>query len=1163
MRGRKRSCINRGEFMKSIARRCLAGLMLLAALAAPLAFTGIAMAQNPVPLINQPLVPDATMPGRPGFTLTVNGNSFVSTSIVKWNGSARATTFVSQSQLKATILASDIATANTASLTVFNPTPGGGTSNVVFFPITLPVNLLFGESAFGAGSGTVSAATGDFNGDGKLDLVVANNTGNNVSVLLGNGDGTFRPHVDYPVGNTPGGVAVADLNGDGKLDLAVANNISNDVSILLGNGDGTFQAAVNYSAGTNPNSVAVGDFNRDGKLDLVVTNPGSNNVSVLLGNGDGTFQPAVNYASGGSALGEVAIGDFNGDGKLDLAIPNQYAGGPVSIFLGNGDGTFQAAVNYNVGSSPHGVAAGDFNGDGKLDLAVANNISNDVSVLLGNGDGTFQAAVNYSAGAGPNTVEVADFNEDGKLDLVVADAFSNTVSVLLGNGDGTFQPAISYTVGSQANMAVAGDFNGDGRLDLAIADTTAGTVDILLQNGTVALSPPSVNFGTQILGFHSLPRSVTVTNIGTSTLNISGIAITGTDPGDFTETNNCGASLPPGGHCAIVLTFTPAQLGPRTAALTITDDAPGSPQSVPLSGFGVISGPNATLSATSLTFAVQLVGTTSPAHSVTLTNYGTMLLNITSIMASGDFSQSNICGSTLAPLASCTISVTFTPTQRGTRSGTLSITDNAPGSPQTVALSGTGTVVKLNPSSLSFHCGGQQRCPPPPQTTTLTNTGPGTLTINSITITGQYFSQTNNCPEVLGASQFCTITVDFNPQSFGTFHGTVSVSDDGGGSPQQVALSGTKSTRGLNLGALRTLSNSHTAAVPSPSGSSNVGTRIVQMVDPRRDDPFAGNGSKRELLVRFWYPTPYNESCQPAAYTSPAVWNYFSQLAGLPAPEVRTNSCLDAPVSDGRHPVVVFTPGYTGTFTDYTYLFEDLASRGYVVAAVDHTYEATAVEFPDGRFVESVFGSHLAETTWRRDEQSLSLAVSVRQEDLKFVVDELARLNGEAGGPFAGRLDLEKVAVAGHSLGGLTALRSLKQDSRFKAAILLDALMPDGSARVTDTPVLVLAMGRTQWGDAECRLWSDLRGPRLAVNLNGAEHVTPTDAVWLAKGAIKTGSMGPEKTIEALRNYIAAFLDTNLRGKSFDPLLRGPSSDDPDAAVTTQKQSLCGEILDH
>ena len=146
---------------------------------------------------------------------------------------------------------------------------------------------------------------------------------------------------------------------------------------------------------------------------------------------------------------------------------------------------------------------------------------------------------------------------------------------------------------------------------------------------------------------------------------------------------------------------------------------------------------------------------------------------------------------------------------------------------------------------------------------------------------------------------------------------------------------------------------------------------------------------------------------------------------------------------------------------------------------------------------------------------------------------------------------------------GLAALLTLQQDARFKAAVLFDARLSDGRASLTKTPVLVLAMGREQWSGEECRLWGDLRGPRFAVNLKGAEHVTPTDAVWLAEGAIKTGPMGPEKTIAAVRDYIAAFLDTNLRGNPFDPLLTGPSSDYPDAEVTTQTQSLCSKAIDY
>src|SRR5204863_2489865 len=178
----------------------------------------------------------------------------------------------------------------------------------------------------------------------------------------------------------------------------------------------------------------------------------------------------------------------------------------------------------------------------------------------------------------------------------------------------------------------------------------------------------------------------------------------------------------------------------------------------------------------------------------------------------------------------------------------------------------------------------------------------------------------------------------------------------------------------------------------SPTGPSNVGTRVMDLIDSSRDDPFLADGSKRELLLRFWYPASLREACQPAQYTSPKIWRYFSQLAGIPLPEIRTNSCLNAPVADGVHPVVVFTPGYTATFTDYTFLFEDLASRGYVVASVGHTYETTAVEFSDGRLAKSVLGSHIGDT-WRINRQSTSLAVAVRLSDLKFVMDELERLN--------------------------------------------------------------------------------------------------------------------------------------------------------------------------
>jgi hypothetical protein len=240
---------------------------------------------------------------------------------------------------------------------------------------------------------------GDFNGDGKLDLVVANSGGGvgagNVSVLLGNGDGTFQAAANYDAGTTPLSVAVGDFNRDGKLDLVVAsrgsfanNYTDGSVSVLLGNGDGTFQAPGAYGPVVTPNSVAVGDFNGDGNPDLAVATVGwyvdvtAGGVSALLGNGDGTFQSAVRYDSEGYDW-RVVVGDFNGDGNSDLAVANGPSGA-VRVLLGNGDGTFQTAVTYGMGTNadPHCAAVGDFNGDGKPDLAVANFSSANVAVLL-------------------------------------------------------------------------------------------------------------------------------------------------------------------------------------------------------------------------------------------------------------------------------------------------------------------------------------------------------------------------------------------------------------------------------------------------------------------------------------------------------------------------------------------------------------------------------------------------------------------------------------------------------------------------------------------------------------------------------------------------------------------------------------------------------------
>jgi hypothetical protein len=434
----------------------------------------------------------------------------------------------------------------------------------------------------------VDVASGDFNGDGNLDLAVIDAADKTVNVLLGNGDGTFSLAQSYAAGANPVAVVIGDFNADGILDLAVADQ-ANGVAILLGNGDGTFQPAQEYLAAT-PSSLVVGDFNGDGIADLAVGAATGNAITVLLGNGDGTFQTPLALSTGTSPW-QVATGDVNGDGNADLVVANN-GDGTVSVLLGNGDGTFKTQQTYNVGSGPSALTLKDFDGNGTLDIAVVNMNDNTLSVLPGNGDGTFQPQATYPVGNQGNTAGQAllatDINGDGKLDLVVANPASNSVGVLLGNGNGTFQTQQTYAAGNGPSRFVVGDFNADGAADIAVVNSGDSTVGIMLggMSATATLSNVAVaGIGDPLVTAAYVPGSGSLyapsTSNATSTSNrvVPLLTVTG---GSFvydgtahaaTCSANAGGIFIPG-SCTFLYApggaTTPTGVGTYTATATFT-----------------------------------------------------------------------------------------------------------------------------------------------------------------------------------------------------------------------------------------------------------------------------------------------------------------------------------------------------------------------------------------------------------------------------------------------------------------------------------------------------------------------------------------------------------------------------------------------------------------
>jgi hypothetical protein len=465
-------------------------------------FVSLAFANNPIPTVVGPPVPQAVVPGSGAFTLKVYGANFVSGAVVNWNRRPRSTTFVSARELHAQILASDVATTTAGYITVTNPPPGGGVSSSSFglVEVHAPTATIVARKphSYFSGNGALVLDLADFNNDGILDFAAEH--GSEIVVRLGNGDGTFR-HGSIATRNyfNDAAIATGDFNNDGNEDLvfgADPNGPPTQLQVALGHGDGKFSGGSRFwYFGEYSLGMAVGDFNRDGNLDLVSVSSCCT-LSVFLGQGNGSFKHLAEYNELGPY--EVLLADFNGDGILDLAVLLGTGDGGLFIRLGNGDGTFQEP--RLVDSNPHlgcgfgtNMLVSDFNGDGKADLAYCEEDQNSgkIWVALGSGDGTFKKPVFLPVPAygGVFTFAAGDFNSDGKTDLIAnyftSGKFDKTeTDLFLGNGDGTFQhKKIVNLPGAPDYNAEEGivpaDLNSDGLLDFIFQEP--GAVSVFVQ----------------------------------------------------------------------------------------------------------------------------------------------------------------------------------------------------------------------------------------------------------------------------------------------------------------------------------------------------------------------------------------------------------------------------------------------------------------------------------------------------------------------------------------------------------------------------------------------------------------------------------------------------------------------------------------------------------
>ncbi|MDT7042140.1 FG-GAP-like repeat-containing protein [Candidatus Nitronereus thalassa] len=469
-----------------------------------------------------------------------------------------------------------------------------GAQNLVLTPV-LPADV---------GKNPEALTVGDFNTDGWQDIATVNSGSDDVTMLFGNGNGTFRSGISFGVGRSPMFLTSGEFNQDGKLDLIVAETGSDGILVLFGKGNGFFEPPVFYPSGKGPTFVSVGDVDGDGDADVVATNSGRfgnyppYSLSVMLNDGQGRLSAAKQYEvqdQHGLFPTGVSIADLDGDGLPELTVtwsqPSwRTPNGMVSVLKNQGQGDFVRSQDIEVGFTLSAVTQVDLDADGHLDLIAASLFTDSLKVLLQEAPGKYTKPANLDVGFSPMSLAFHDLNADGNWDLIASNRASNSASIFLGRGDGSFQSAGHFAVGATPTSVGVEDFNGDGLPDVVTTNGDSDDVSVLLSGKamipSINLSTDAVQFASTVLSSDESEKLLTVSNVGLGALKIYDVVLEGPDSQSFSiQDGACsGMTLATGNLCSLHIRFAGSESRPHHAQLTIWDNAPGGPRIVSLSG---------------------------------------------------------------------------------------------------------------------------------------------------------------------------------------------------------------------------------------------------------------------------------------------------------------------------------------------------------------------------------------------------------------------------------------------------------------------------------------------------------------------------------------------------------------------------------------------------